>query len=142
MGSTMDSQCTALYEGLLAGLVVARVRSLIGMYPIMTLEVGLAIEALSSNIVVSIQSCSVASTSKWRLGEESHTLEQPSCHSHRKGRAAMSTADAAPLAAVCLTAVSAMRADSKRWRCQQQRRVNEIQDTALGQAIAKGKGYE
>lgn len=47
VGSTMHRQCTALYEGLVARLVVARVRSFIGVYPIMTLEVGLSIKALS-----------------------------------------------------------------------------------------------
>lgn len=62
MGSTMDCQRTALYEGLVAGLVVARIRAFIGVYPIMTLKVGFSIEALQLKVMVSIHSCRVALT--------------------------------------------------------------------------------
>ena len=46
MCTTVDSQSTTLNEGLLARLIVTGVGSLVGMYPIMPLKVGFAVEAL------------------------------------------------------------------------------------------------
>ena len=86
--------------------------------------------------MVSSKNCGVASTSGRRLGLESHTFEHPSCHSQRKGRAAISTAEALPLVAVCLTALSAMTADlmddgdSQRYKS-----INEEPDGTLGLTI-------
>ena len=53
VGSPMNCQGTALDEGLGAGLVVASIGSFIGVYSIMPLEIGLAIEALLCVAVVS-----------------------------------------------------------------------------------------
>ena len=47
MGSAVDCQSTALNEGLVAGFVVTGVRTFIGMYSVVTLEIGFSIEALS-----------------------------------------------------------------------------------------------
>ena len=53
VGSPVNCQGTALDEGLSAWLVVASIWPFIGMYPIMPLEIGLAIEALLCIAVVS-----------------------------------------------------------------------------------------
>ena len=53
VGSPVNCQGTALDEGLGAWLVVASIGPFIGMYPIMPLEIGLAIEALLCIAVVS-----------------------------------------------------------------------------------------
>ena len=54
VGTAMDSQGAALNECLIAGLVITRVRALIGVYSVMTLEVGLAIETLRNGIAISL----------------------------------------------------------------------------------------
>lgn len=54
MGTPMDSQGTALYEGLLAWLVVACIRPFIGMDAVVSLEIGFAIEALRWRNEVSV----------------------------------------------------------------------------------------
>lgn len=46
VGADVHSQGASLDEGLAAATVVARVRSFVGVYPVMPLEVGLAVEAL------------------------------------------------------------------------------------------------
>lgn len=110
MGSPVDCQSTALDEGLSAWLVVASIRPFIGMYPIMPLEVGLSIEALLCVAVVS-------SGHNWdpapadRSRQVCLTFEQPSGHSHWKGRAAMSAAEAPPLEGLCLLGLSDIGSD-------------------------------
>lgn len=46
MGSAMDRQSTALDEGLVAWFVITGIRTLVGMYAIVSLKVGFSIEAL------------------------------------------------------------------------------------------------
>ena len=50
MGTAVDGQGTALDECLVARFVVASVGALIGMYSVMALEIGLAIETLCDAI--------------------------------------------------------------------------------------------
>lgn len=85
MGTAVDSQGAALDECFVAGLVVAGIRAFIGMYSIMTLEVGLSIETLCGVIAISLwwvwwdvkkQNGSGACGAGW------FTFGQPWCHSH------------------------------------------------------------
>lgn len=46
MGTAVHGQCAALNECLIARFVVASIGAFIGMYSVMTLEIGLAIETL------------------------------------------------------------------------------------------------
>jgi len=57
MSPTVDRQSAALYEGLIARFVVARIRTLVGVYAIMTLKIGFSIEALHHKTSVSLESC-------------------------------------------------------------------------------------
>jgi len=59
VGTIMNSQCASLYERLGAASVCAIVRSLVGVYSEVTLEVRFAIEALMTH-----SQCSVPT--RWR----------------------------------------------------------------------------
>ena len=56
MGTAVDSQGAALNEGLVARFVIASVGTFIGMYSVMTLEIGLSIETLCDAVAVSVWS--------------------------------------------------------------------------------------
>lgn len=105
MRSPVDCQGTALDEGLGAWLVVASIWPFIGMYPIMPLEIGLSIEALLCAAMVS-RGHKLDLAPDERSRQVCLTLEQPSGHSHWKGRAAMSAAEAPPLEGLCLLGLS------------------------------------
>ena len=54
MGTAVDSQGAALDEGFVARFVVASVGAFIGMYSVVTLEIGFSIETLDDTIAVSV----------------------------------------------------------------------------------------
>lgn len=54
MGTAVDGQGTALNECLVARFVVASVGAFVGMYSVMALEIGLAIETLWDAIAISL----------------------------------------------------------------------------------------
>ena len=53
----MDCEGAALNECLVARFVLTGVRALIGMYSVMTLKVGLPVEALSPDRSISLKLC-------------------------------------------------------------------------------------
>lgn len=59
MGANMHSQSTPLDEALAAPRRVARIGSLVGVYPVVSLQVGLAVEALNLRLVIVVRQ-------KWR----------------------------------------------------------------------------
>ena len=59
MGTNMHSQSTPLDEALAASRRVARIGSLVGVYPVVSLQVGLAVEALNLRLVIVVRQ-------KWR----------------------------------------------------------------------------
>ena len=104
--SAVDSQRAALDEGLLAGLIVAGVGSLVRVDTVVPLQVGLAVEALSRRSLGQLQvSWPSEGGSEQRGG---HTFAQPSCHLHWKGRACWPGLAALPLATYCLLIRSAI----------------------------------
>ena len=54
MSTTVDSQSTALNECLVARLVITGIGTFIGVYPVMALEIGLAIETLYDASAISL----------------------------------------------------------------------------------------
>jgi hypothetical protein len=55
MGANMYSQCTSLDEALAAPTVGARVGPLVGVYPVMSLKVRLAVKALIARLPIALK---------------------------------------------------------------------------------------
>lgn len=56
MGTTVDGQGATLNESLVTRFVVASIGAFIGMYSVMSLEIGFSIETLQDTIAISVQS--------------------------------------------------------------------------------------
>ena len=91
MGTAVDSQGATLNESLVTRFVVASIGAFIGMYSVMSLEIGFSIETLQDAIAISVQS---------NLGKEVE-LSAQSC--------------------LPLGNLDAIRTERAEWPCRQQR---------------------